>query len=162
MNTAIQRKRIISLKMCIATIVVSAMVSAPAIAHQGATGVVKERMDMMGEISKAMKVIGEMVRGVTAFDASAAREAALEIKKHASMIPELFPAGTTEKPSEALSAIWENWEEFLELTNDMKVEADVLADTASNSSNPEEFEAAFGRIGRSCTSCHQKFRLKKH
>ena len=42
-------------------------------AHKGATGVVKERMDQMGEIAKSMKAMGAMFKGATPYDAEAVR-----------------------------------------------------------------------------------------
>ncbi|MGD9501441.1 MAG: cytochrome c, partial [Methyloceanibacter sp.] len=50
-----------------------------AYAHEGATGVVKERMDLMDSQKDAMKVIGDMAKDKTPFDAEAAAKAANEI-----------------------------------------------------------------------------------
>ena len=60
-----------------------------ALAHEGATGVVKERMDLMETQKDAMKVIGEMAKGKTPFDAAAATKAAGDITSTAKKIPEL-------------------------------------------------------------------------
>ena len=149
------------LKRGITAIALAFAVSVPALAHEGATGVVKQRMDMMGDVGKAMKTIGQMIKGETAFNGAVASDAAAEIAKHAVHFPEIFPEGSTEKPSEALPAIWENWEEFLAIFNQMKSDADALAELAGNASGPEAIKAQFGLVGRSCGTCHEKFRLKK-
>jgi cytochrome c556 len=65
-----------------------------ALAHEGATGVVKERMDLMESQKEAMKVIGDMARGKKKFDAAAATKAANDISSTAKKIPELFPEGS--------------------------------------------------------------------
>lgn len=135
--------------------------SSLAIAHEGADGMVKERMDMMGEIGKGMKVIGEMIKGNAEFDPQNAKAAALEIYGHASHMPDMFPEGSTEKPSEALPAIWENWEEFVAISDKMKVDAKQLAELSGNAVSVDEIKAQFGLVGKSCGSCHEKFRLKK-
>jgi hypothetical protein len=41
-----------------------------ALAHEGATGVVKERMDLMKGQAKQMKLIGDMAKGKKKFDVS--------------------------------------------------------------------------------------------
>jgi len=83
-----------------------------ALAHEGATGVVKERMDLMDTQKDAMKVIGEMAKGAVPFDAAKAAEAAGEIERTSKQIPELFPEGTGGHPSEAKPEVWTKWEEF--------------------------------------------------
>ena len=65
-----------------------------ALAHEGATGVVKERMDLMETQKDAMKLIGDMAKGNTPFDAAKAAEAARDISLTAKKIPELFPEGS--------------------------------------------------------------------
>jgi cytochrome c556 len=58
-------------------------------AHEGAKGVVKERMDLMKGQAKQMKHIGDMAKGKKKFDATkaAARDLGMTTKK----IPDLFP-----------------------------------------------------------------------
>ena len=47
-----------------------------ALAHEEATGVVKERMDLMEDQKDAMKLMGDMAKGKTPFDTAKAAEAA--------------------------------------------------------------------------------------
>ena len=155
MNRNLKPKRaVIALFLLIGT-------TAIAFAHSGATGIVKQRMDMMGMIGDSMKIIGSMIKGQVSFDANSAKEAAMTIVGHAEEIPELFPEGTTDKPSEALPAIWENWDEFVKITEQMKADAQILADAAAMASEASEIRAQFGAVGKSCGSCHEQFRLKK-
>ena len=145
-----------------AMLVIAAMsISGFAYAHAGADGVVKDRMDMMGEIARAMKTIGQMVKGAVAYDAQAAKAAANEIYGHMSHMTEMFPEGSTEKPSEALPVIWENWDEFVALSDKLKVDARQLAEIAGSSTSADAIKVQFGVVGASCGSCHEKFRLKK-
>jgi cytochrome c556 len=64
-----------------------------ALAHEVATGVVKERMDLMDTQKDAMKVIGEMAKGTVPFDAAKAAEAAGEIEGPPSRSPSSFRKG---------------------------------------------------------------------
>lgn len=136
-------------------------VSSLAFAHSGATGVVKQRMDMMGAIGDSMKTIGNMIKGQADFDADAVESAAMTIVGHAKEIPNLFPEGSTQKPSEALPAIWEKWDEFVKITNQMKSDAQTLADAAKTATQASDIRTQFVAMGKSCGSCHEQFRLKK-
>ena len=50
-----------------------------ALAHEGAKGVVKERMDLMKGQAKQMKLIGDMAKGKKKFDAAKAAAAAHDL-----------------------------------------------------------------------------------
>ncbi|MGI9364213.1 MAG: c-type cytochrome [Rhizobiaceae bacterium] len=132
-----------------------------AMAHSGATGIVKTRMDQMMEIGEAMKTIGQMIQGKIAFDAKAARIAANAVAENAKAIPDLFPHGSNKAPSEAVAAIWENWEEFKTLASEMEKDASTLSDAAGSASNAQALQPMFGQLGKTCSSCHSKFRVKK-
>lgn len=148
-----------SAKMFLAAMAMS--ISGLAFAHSGADGVVKDRMDMMGEVAKSMKIIGKMIKGEVTYDAASAKAAALEIFGHMSHMTEMFPEGSTEKPSEALPVIWENWDEFVALSDKLKTDAKQLAEVAESASSADAIKAQFGLVGKSCGTCHEKFRLKK-
>ena len=142
-------------------IVTAIIISSLAYAHDGATGVIKQRMDMMGEIAKAMKSIGQMIKGEQAYDSEVATVAAREIENHTVGLSQLFPEGSTTKPSEALPVIWENWDEFNRLLEEMKIQSKNLAEIASTVESSVEIKAQFALVGKTCGTCHQKFRQKK-
>lgn len=105
-----------------------------ALAHGGATGIVKERMDLMASVGKSMKVVTEMFQGAKEYKASAIRDAAKSIGAHGGdQMTRLFPEGSIEGPSESLPAIWQNWERFSELSEDLTKYATALAAAAENS-----------------------------
>lgn len=104
-----------------------------ALAHGGATGIVKERMDLMDSIGKAMKSVTEMFQGTTDYDADEVRDAASLIANHGGeAMTRLFPEGSIQAPSEALPAIWQDWERFSALAKDLSVYAKALAEAADN------------------------------
>ncbi len=104
-----------------------------AFAHSGATGVMKERMDAMSEMGDAMKKLAPMMRGQTAYDPVAVRAAAETMIAHAgSSMTELFPEGSNGKPSEALNAIWEDWDEFAALAEALGTNAEGMKRAAEN------------------------------
>jgi len=145
--------------------VVVAVVLAAAIqagAHSGATGIVKQRMEMMKAIGTNLKVLGSMVKGAASFDAQAARSAALAIAEHSADISSMFPDGPVVPPSEASEKIWTEWDRFTGLANDLAASAGQFADKAGGASSVDELKPEFGRIAATCKSCHESFRIKRN
>lgn len=106
---------------------------AAALAHSGATGVVKERMDGMSAMSKAVKAMAPIMRGKEDYDADAVRAAADVFIAHAGEdMVKLFPEGSDAMPSVALPAIWEEPEEFAALAEKLQVYATGLKEGAEN------------------------------
>jgi len=108
-----------------------------ALAHMGASGIVKERMDLMGMLGKAQKSLGLMFSGKETYDVEKVKQAAKIIQGHAGEnITKLFPEGSDGDTSEARAEIWENWEEFNRLSDEMGVFAKALYDNAGNEQKP--------------------------
>jgi cytochrome c556 len=130
-----------------------------ALAHEGATGVVKERMDLMKRQQKDMKLIGDMVKGKKRFDPAKAAEAARDISVTAKKIHELFPKGSSGGHSEALDTIWKDWDRFTENADEL---GNVAEDLASRLEGSEKnWKTAFQKVTDACKSCHEDFRAKK-
>lgn len=104
-----------------------------AYAHTGATGVVKERMDLMKSIGDSMKALTDMMRGKQSYDAKRVRELSGRIGEHGGeKMTELFPEGSLEMPSEALPAIWSDWDRFSALAEQLTSYATALQAAAEN------------------------------
>ncbi len=104
-----------------------------AFAHGGATGIVKERMDAMSAMGKAVKSIAPMMRGEIAYDADVVRQAAQTFSTHSGeAMTSLFTEGTGGAPSEAKDAIWTKWEEFSELAERLGVISEGMVGAADN------------------------------
>lgn len=104
-----------------------------AFAHGGATGIVKERMDAMADMGKAVKAVTPMMRGDVAYDAEVMRQAAETFSRHAGdLMTKLFPEGTGGMPSEAKDTVWSNWDEFSALAERLGIAAEGLAAAADN------------------------------
>ncbi len=151
------------LRLIAGAALVASILSASGLAysHSGATGIVKHRMDAMSDIAKSMKAIGAMIKGETGFDAAVVKSAASSIAGHAERIPELFPEGSMDKPSEALPSIWEDWAGFTSIAKDMGREAKELAAAADGASQIDQIKAPFGALAKTCKACHSDFRLAK-
>lgn len=129
-----------------------------AFAHGGATGVVKERMDVMKDISEQMKVFGEMIKGQQPWNSEEAVRAARTIAGHSAHIAEMFPEGSIEGVSEAMPSIWTDWDRFVALSDELKSSASVLANSSATATAPGEIIEPFNAVGRTCSACHKDFR----
>lgn len=133
------------------------LVSATAYAHRGATGIVKQRMDAMTSMGRAMKALGAMMRGTEAHDAERFRSHAQAIARHGGdALTALFPEGSLNTPTRANPAIWADWDRFARLAQELELHAGYLA-----SAPPHERDAAFKRMRQTCSDCHRPFRTKK-
>ncbi len=148
-----------------------------ALAHTAATGIVKERMDGMIVLRKSMKTVLAETQSTTP-NIQAIKTAAQAMQAHAGeAMTGLFPDGSLDHPSEAKATIWQDWERFSYLANQLDLHAQGLALAASNpiTGKPAEQrdnrvlmdfatmgpDEVFTLIGKTCTACHEQFRVKK-
>ncbi|NVK17226.1 MAG: cytochrome c [Methylocystaceae bacterium] len=130
-------------------------------AHDGATGVVKERMDLMKTIGKNTKMVAPIAMGSADMDLKAVEDGATAIQNAAIMALEKFPEGSTSEHSEAKANIWTDWDKFSGLMKSLAADAGALAQLAKDD---EDFELtdAFSKMANNCKNCHTEFRQKKN
>lgn len=152
---------------------------APAYAHDGATGIVKERMEDMKVMGQATKGSAALIMGGAELNIENLNTITLNgaaIKQRAQQMLAKFPEGSLSHASEAKSNIWTNWQEFSDLADKLTLQASTLTETtlqleqivASKQSDPrlEELKTglkgAFEAMVQTCKDCHTDFREKKH
>jgi len=128
-------------------------------AHGGATGILKERMDSMKSMGKAMKGLAAIVKGKAELTDEAIAKYGNALKMGATHIPEMFPEGTNEAPSEALPKIWTEWKQFNDIATQLQKDADALI--LISGSDARSVKMGFVKISKSCKSCHSEYRQKK-
>ncbi|MFK7862521.1 MAG: cytochrome c [Granulosicoccus sp.] len=149
------------------------VIAGQALAHTGAMGIVKERMDGMSLLGDHAKTVGDMLKGKTSFDLLAVEEAAQAFVTHGDKIPSLFPDTEDSREStatEALPAVWTNWDEFVELadtfTNDSRTLLTVATDLSNGTESVDEqsraVRALFFKAAKNCSGCHERFRLEQN
>jgi cytochrome c556 len=131
------------------------------LAHSGAKGIVKERMDMMKGMADAMKGMSAMFKGETRYDPALVLEHANTLAKQARMIPEMTPAGSDDHPSEALPVIWQRWAEYEASATTLAEDSAGLAEIAENGLDETKAREQFVKLGKSCGTCHDQFRKPK-
>jgi len=146
--------RIAARALCTLAVVATAL---PSVAHDHATGVVKERMDAMTQMARRNKAISQHIsdkRELASIKADAEAIAAL-----ASHIVHVFPAGSTQPPTQARGAIWQNWSDFEGKARALETASRALA--ATNPGDPAALRIAAAAMTRTCSDCHEAYRTKK-
>lgn len=135
-----------------------AMTTGAALAHQGATGVIKTRMDAMKAMADALKPVGAMAKRQRSYDAKAVAKAATVVRERAAEIPKLFPVQSVSPVSEALPLIWAEWDRFLEDARGLDRAASALA---AASADEAAWKPAFTELAKACKGCHERYREEK-
>ena len=134
-----------------------------AFAHGGATGIVKERMDGMMAMGKAMTNVGDMFKGKSSFDGQQIEKAAQNIKLHAAEIGRLFPDTDKSRKgtgTEALPSVWDNNQEFLALAKELE-ERSLELEELAKTGDKRKIRVGFAKVSKTCDSCHTDFRKPK-
>ena len=97
-----------------------------------------------------------MARGKIPFDAAQAERAKAKLSAAAAGIPAAFEVQAEDPKSEALPAIWSNWDDFTAKSVAMETAVSGL-----DTSSLEDLRAGLGPIGRSCGGCHKSYRIDK-
>ena len=126
-----------------------------ALAHKGASGIVKERMDRFKASEKATKRIKQALsRGDTAM----VMAEATFLLSWAREMESFFPENSNQPPSEAKDEIWLQWDDFVGAIHSFDRAAQALIENAATQDSRTVSEA-FKEMTRSCKSCHQQFRV---
>jgi cytochrome c556 len=108
------------------------------------------RQDVMRQGGALLRSIGNL----TGADAVAAMTT---LRDNYSRIPVLFPEGSNVGDSEALPAIWENWEAFTAIS-EAGVQAAEAGIAAAEAGDAATYTASAQALMGTCGQCHQQFR----
>ncbi len=138
------------------TAMITAMAVLPLSAHEGATGVVKQRMDVMKGIRNDMKPLRRVMRGRDDYEQSRFLERVQSIKAVSADIPALFPQGSLQRPSEALPAIWDNWDDFSAQASQFH-ERVIALENAVLANDMNQIRSNFRSVAQTCKACHDDY-----
>ncbi len=146
------------MKFRITAVAVAITAATTVLAHQGASGVVKERMDAMSSIATNLKSVNQMLRGSLDYDEASVRGAMQEIAAYAITLPHKFPHGTDAAPSEAGPAIWDDADGFNAIFLDLEMSATEVAELAGDQT---AVATGFRNIAKTCKACHKTYRIDR-
>ena len=123
-------------------------------AHEGATGIVKERMDKFGEMRGQMR---QMKGALGESDLEAIAQITNAMRPFAEQMKTYFPAGSDGAPSEALPSIWQDeagFEAAIATYND----AIIALNKAALAGDANAAKTGFKALGAACANCHKSYR----
>jgi cytochrome c556 len=123
--------------------------------HEHATGVVRERMELMTDLGHRLVAISKRLRANKELDRIP--DDARAIGQLAVKITPIFPPGSTQAPTAAKPAVWENWADFTAKAQALASEADKL--TATSAADGKALRAQFLAVAYACDECHDKYRM---
>jgi cytochrome c556 len=142
----------------IATLAIA--VSCAALAHEGhehATGVVRERMELMTDMGKRLLAMSKRLRTNKEMERIASDARAIE--ELAGKITSQFPPGSTQSPTAAKQVVWQQWDDFSEKAKKLQAEAEKLSKISS--SDASALRSQFRAVGHVCDTCHETYRVPK-
>jgi len=141
----------------IAILVATTAIAAAGIVHASKghdlpAGPIHDRHELMEEIGKNAKQIGDALKSGKLDPVAGA---AKTIQADAAKALTLFPEGSTHPDSRAKDEIWTEWAKFESLMKELESKAGELATAASSGGDSDAAsKAMFG----TCKSCHDQFR----
>lgn len=126
----------------------------PLFAHEGAKGIVKERMDKFKMSKKMMQTIHKSIQNE---DFVTIEKSATTLHNWSKEMIKYFPEGSDAPPSEASANIWLDPDGFKKAVNNFELASLKLI----NNSKEKDFDKtvdSFRSLAGTCKGCHQKFR----
>src|SRR5690606_40443160 len=107
-------------------------------------------------------VMGDMIKGDITFDGTVFAERANDFVALAGMPWVAFdqPGAKPGKDTNALPAIWENWDDFMKKAEQFQNDAKALQQAAL-SGNQNDIRRAFMTTARNCKACHDAYKDRK-
>ncbi len=126
----------------------------PLLAHEGAKGILKERIDKFKMSKKMMQTIHKSIQNE---DFATIEKSATTLYNWSKEMIKYFPEGSDGAPSEASTDIWLDPDGFKKAVNNFELASLKLI----NKSKEKDFDKivqSFRSLAGTCKGCHQKFR----
>lgn len=112
------------------------------------------RSKLMQNIRTEFSVLARMSQEKIEFDKSLAESARLNLLKLVASTPVIFEDDGLPINSEALPAIWQNWDDFVSKSEDLEFVLEGV-----DTSTLIDLRGSLGNVGAACGSYHQKYRM---
>ena len=134
----------------------SFLISSIAFAHSGVKDKnVKERMMLMKAMADNTKLIGQMLKKQKPFELSEFKQALEQLASLSLQTPTVFEVNATDPKSEAKQNIWDEFDEFTKLSNELAKNTSELAILVENI---DDLRPTLMKVSEGCKACHSKYR----
>ena len=134
----------------------SFLISSIAFAHSGVKDKnVKERMMLMKAMADNTKLIGQMLKKQTPFELTEVKRALEQLSSLSLQTPTVFEVNATDPKSEAKQNIWDEFDEFTKLSNELAKNTSELAILVENI---DDLRPTLMKVSEGCKACHSKYR----
>ena len=150
-------------RIALAAAILAATVTAPAFAQQGPKpeAEIRYRQSVMNVIGRAMGPMGAMAQGKAPFNAAVAQKNSALVETMLGLPWDSFGPETDKgAPTRADLKVWKETAKFKQGAEAAQKAAANLAAVAKTG-DEGKFKAAFGELGKACSSCHDDFQLKQ-
>ena len=126
------------------------------LAHTGVKNEdVMKRMNLMKAMAENSKIIGQMLKKKIPFDLEQAKNSLIEISNLSKSTPSVFEKMAMDPKSESKIIIWEEFDNFRDLSNNL---ADNALSAAENLFGFEDLKPALMTTASGCKECHTRYR----
>ena len=130
--------------------------SSVAFGHSGVTNKnVKERMMLMKAMADNTKLIGKMLKKQTPFELNEVKRALEKLSSLSLQTPTVFEVNATDPKSEAKKSIWDEFDEFTKLSNELAKSTSELAILVEDL---DDLRPTLMKVSEGCKACHSKYR----
>ena len=150
-------------RIALAAAVLAATASSLATAQQGPKpeAEIRYRQSVMNVIGRAMGPMGAMAQGKAPFNAAVAQKNSALVETMLGLPWDSFGPGTDKgAPTRADLKVWKETAKFKQGAEAAQKAAANLAAVAKTG-DEGKFKAAFGELGKACSSCHDDIQLKQ-
>ena len=134
----------------------SFLISSIAFAHSGVKDKnVKERMMLMKAMADNTKLVGQMLKKQRPFELNEVKRALEQLSSLSLQTPKVFEVNATDPKSEAKQNIWDEFDEFTKLSNELAKNTSDLANLVENIDN---LRPTLMKVSEGCKACHSKYR----
>ena len=138
------------------TFIVIFLSSTLLLAHTGVKNDdVMKRMNLMKSMAENSKILGKMLKKKIPFNLEQAKSSLIEISKLSRSTPSVFDKMAMDPKSESKIIIWEEFDNFRDLSNKL---ADNTLSAAKNLSGFEDLKPALMTTASGCKECHTRYR----
>jgi cytochrome c556 len=137
---------------------VTAGLAAATLAQDDAEAVIEYRQSVMNAQAGHVGAVSRVARGQVDLMEHVVDHADA-LQSTAAMIPAIFPEGSTGGDSDALPAIWENWDGFVQAADRLEQAAADLR-RAAEAGDRAGVAQGFAAVGQACSGCHNDYRAE--